>query len=116
MLTIENIHKIVGRKIPIQSNNWVARIKDVYYMIDNTYIFEVETQSLSDVKTNTIRIILDRKPPRGVYSKERQWELSWEIGKNSNQYETQLVSSMVLRNINLFGMALGTFTDIIIHS
>lgn len=116
MLTIENIHKIVGRKIPIQSNHWVGMIKDVYYMIDETYVFEIQTQCLRDVSSIDIRIILDRKPPRGVYSKERLWELSWEIGKNSNQYETQLVSSRVVRDMNLFGMALGTFTDIIIHS
>lgn len=116
MLTIENIYKIVGRKIPIQSSTWVARIKDVYCMVDNTYIFEIQTQCLRDVSSIDIKIILDRKPPRGVYSKERQWELSWEIGKSSNQYETQLVSSKVVRDMSLFGMALGTFTDIIIHS
>lgn len=116
MLTIDNIHKIVGRKIPIQSPHWIARIKDVYYMIDDTYVFEVQTNSTNYINQKKIHIILDRKPPRGVYSKERQWELSWEIGKNSNQYETQLVSSRVVRDMNLFGMALGTFTDIIIHS
>lgn len=116
MLTIENIHKIVGRKIPIQSNHWVGRIKDVYYMSDNTYVFIIQTDSLKDVDTKEIKVILDRKPPRGVYSKERQWELSWEMGKGSNMYETQLVSSRVVRDMNVFGLALGNFTDLIIHS
>lgn len=116
MLTIDNIHKIVGKKIPIQSPHWTGRIKDVYYMIDDTYVFEVQTQSLRDVKSIDIKIILDRKPPRGVYSKERQWELSWETNKGSNMYETQLVSSRVVRDMNMFGLALGNFTDIIIHS
>ena len=116
MLTIENIHKMVGRKIPIQSSDWICRVKDVYYMSDNTYVFEIQTNSIKDVKTNTIKIILDRKPPVGVYTKERQWELSWEIGKGSNMYETQLVSSRVLRDMNQFGLALGDFVDIIIRS
>ena len=117
MLTIENPHKIVGRKIPIQSSAWTARIKDVYYMVDdNTYVFEIETNALNYVKQNTIRIILDRKPPRGVYTKERHWELSWEMYKRSNCYETQLVSTRVVKDMNLFGIALGEFVDIIIHS
>ena len=116
MLTIENIHKMVGRKIPIQSSDWICRVKDVYYMIDNTYLFEVETNSTDYLNQKKIQIILDRKPPRGVYSKERQWELSWETHKDSNLYETQLVSSRVIRDINLFGMALGNFVDKIIRS
>jgi hypothetical protein len=116
MLTIENIHKIVGRKIPIQSSDWICRVKDVYYMSDNTYVFEIQTNALNYVNTNTIKIILDRKPPAGVYTKERQWELSWEMYSRSNCYETQLVSSKVLRDINIFGIALGDFTDRIIRS
>lgn len=116
MLTIENIHKIVGRKIPIQSSVWIARVKDVYYMIDNTYVFEVETNTLNYVTTKTIRIILDRKPPVGFYTKEKWWELSWEISSRSNCYETDLVNNRVVRDMNLFGLALGNFVDRIIHS
>ena len=116
MLTIENIHKIVGRKIPIQSSNWICRVKDVYYMIDDTYVFELQTSSLNHMITKEIRIVLDRKPPRGLYFKEKQWELSWEIAKGSNCYETQLVSSRVVRDMNVFGIALGDFTDRIIRS
>lgn len=116
MLTIDNIHKIVGRKIPIQSSNWICRVKDVYYMSDNTYVFELQTISINHVITKEIRIVLDRKPPVGVYTKERQWELSWEIANGSNCYETQLVSSRVVRDINVFGIALGDFTDRIIRS
>jgi hypothetical protein len=116
MLTIENIHKIVGMKIPIQSSHWICRVKDVYYMSDNTYVFELQTISINHVITKEIRIVLDRKPPRGLYFKERQWELSWEIAKGSNCYETQLVSSRVVRDINVFGIALGDFTDRIIRS
>ena len=116
MLTIDNIHKIVGRKIPIQSSIWICRVKDVYYMSDNTYVFELQTISINHVITKEIRIVLDRKPPVGVYTKEKQWELSWEIAKGSNCYETQLVSSRVVRDINVFGIALGDFTDRIIRS
>jgi hypothetical protein len=117
MLTIDNIHKIVGRKIPIQSSNWICRVKDVYSMIDNNiYVFELQTISLNHVITKEIRIVLDRKPPRGLYFKERQWELSWEIAKGSNCYETELVSTKVVMDINFFGMALGDFTDRIIRS
>ena len=116
MLTIENIHKMVDRKIPIQSHHWTCRVKDVYYMNDNTYVFEVETNSTDYLNQKKIQIILDRKPPVGVYTKERQWELSWEIGAYTNRFETQLVSSKVLRDMNQFGLALGNFTDIIIHS
>ena len=116
MLTIDNIHKIVGRKIPIQSSNWICRVKDVYYMSDNTYVFELQTISINHVITKEIRIVLDRKPPVGFYSKEKHWELSWEIAKGSNCYETQLVSSRVVRDINVFGIALGDFTDRIIRS
>ena len=116
MLTIENIHKMVGRKIPIQSSNWICRVKDVYYMSDNTYVFELQTISINHVITKEIKIILDRKPPRGVYTKERHWELSWEMYNRSNCYETQLVSSRVLRDMNVFGIALGDFVDIIIRS
>jgi hypothetical protein len=116
MLTIDNIHKIVGRKIPIQSSNWICRVKDVYYMSDNTYVFELQTISINHVITKEIRIVLDRKPPVGVYTKEKQWELSWEIAKGSNCYETELVSSKVVKDINLFGIALGDFTDKIIRS
>lgn len=85
-------------------------------MSDNTYVFIIQTDSLKDVDTKEIKVILDRKPPSGVYSKERQWELSWETHKGSNLYETQLVSSRVVRDMNLFGMALGDFVDIIIRS
>lgn len=116
MLTIENIHKIVGRKIPIQSSVWIARVKDVYYMIDNTYVFEVETNALNYLTTKTIRIILDRNPPVGVYSKEKQWQLSWEMYNRSNCYETDLVNNRVVRDMNMFGLALGNFVDRIIHS
>ena len=83
-------------------------------MTDDTYVFEVQTNSIKDVKE--IRIVLDRKPPRGVYFKERYWELSWEIAKGSNCYETELVSTTVVRDINFFGIALGDFTDRIIRS
>jgi hypothetical protein len=116
MLTIDNIHKIVGRKIPIQSSDWICRVKDVYYMSDNTYVFELQTISINHVITKEIRIVLDRKPPVGFYSKEKHWELSWEIANGSNCYETQLVSSRVVRDINVFGIALGDFTDRIIRS
>ena len=116
MLTIDNIHKIVGRKIPIQSSNWICRVKDVYYMSDNTYVFELQTISINHVITKEIRIVLDRKPPVGFYSKEKHWELSWEIAKGSNCYETELVSTKLVRDINLFGIALGDFTDRIIRS
>ena len=116
MLTIDNIHKIVGRKIPIQSNGWIARIKDVYYMSDNTYVFEVETNSTDYLNQKKIQIILDRKPPVGFYTKEKHWELSWEMYNRSNCYETQLVSSRVIRDMNLFGIALGDFVDKIIRS
>ena len=116
MLTIENIHKMVDRKIPIQSHHWTCRVKDVYWMNNNTYVFIVQIHSTFLVDSKEIRIILDRKPPVGVYTKERQWELSWEIGAYTNRFETQLVSSRVLRDINSFGIALGVFTDIIIHS
>ena len=116
MLTIENIHKMVGRKIPIQSQDWICRVRDVYYMIDNTYVFEVETNSTDYLNQKKIQIILDRKPPVGFYTKERYWELSWEMYNRSNCYETQLVSSRVLRDMNLFGMELGNFVDKIINS
>jgi hypothetical protein len=116
MLTIDNIHKIVGRKIPIQSSDWICRVKDVYYMSDNTYVFELQTISLNHVITKEIRIVLDRRPPVGFYSKEKHWELSWEIAKGSNCYETELVSSRVVRDMNVFGIALGDFTDRIIRS
>ena len=116
MLTIQNIHKIVGRKIPIQSSDWICRVKDVYYMIDDTYVFELQTNSIKDVKTKEIKIVLDRNPPRGLYFKEKQWELSWETHKGSNCYETELVSTKVVRDINFFGIALGDFTDRIIRS
>ena len=116
MLTIQNINKIVGRKIPIQSSDWICRVKDVYYMSDNTYVFELQTISINHVITKEIKIILDRKPPRGVYTLEKHWELSWEMYNRSNLYETQLVSSRVIRDMNLFGIALGDFVDIIIRS
>jgi hypothetical protein len=117
MLTIVNVYEIVGRKIPIQSSHWICRVKDVYSMIDdNIYVFELQTIAINHVITKEIRIILDRKPPVGVYTKERQWELSWEIAKGSNCYETQLVSTKAIRDINLFGIALGDFTDRIIRS
>ena len=114
MLTIDNIHKIVGRKIPIQSSDWICRVKNAYYMTDDTYVFELQTNSIKDVKE--IRIILDRKPPVGFYSKEKHWELSWETHKGSNCYETELVSTKVVRDINFFGIALGDFTNRIIRS
>jgi hypothetical protein len=116
MLTIENTHKMVDRKIPIQSPHWTCRVKDVYWMNNNTYVFVVQIHSTLLVDSKELWIILDRKPPRGVYFEERYWELSWEIGKGSNRFETKLVSSKVLRDMNLFGMELGNFTDIIIHS
>jgi hypothetical protein len=116
MLTIENIHKMVDRKIPIQSPHWTSRVKDVYWMNNNTYVFVLQIHSTFLVDSKEIRIILDRKPPRGVYFEERYWELSWEIGAHTNRFETKLVSSKVLRDMNLFGMELGNFLDIIIHS
>ena len=117
MLTIDNIHKIVGRKIPIQSSDWICRVKDVYGMVDDEiYVLELQTISINHVITKEIRIVLDRKPPVGVYTKERQWELSWETHKGSNCYETELVSTKVVRDINFFGIALGDFTDRIIRS
>jgi DNA topoisomerase VI subunit A len=116
MLTIDNIHKIVGRKIPIQAQGWICRVRDVYYMSDNTYVFEVETNSTDYLNQKKIQIILDRKPPRGVYTLEKHWELSWEMYNRSNCYETQLVSSRVIRDMNLFGIALGDFVDMIIRS
>jgi hypothetical protein len=85
-------------------------------MNNNTYVFELQIHSTFLVDSKEIRIVLDRKPPRGVYFEERYWELSWEIGAYTNRFETQLVSSRVLRDMNQFGLALGNFTDIIIHS
>jgi len=73
MLTIDNIHKIVGRKIPIQSSDWICRVKDVYYMIDDTYVFELQIISINHVIAKEIKIVLDRRPPRGLYFKEKQW-------------------------------------------
>ena len=116
MLTIENLHKIVGRKIPIYAINWTARIKDVYYTTDNTYVFEIETNALNYVKVNTIRIILDRKPPIGIYPGEKAWEMSYQIQTGSNQYDVELVSTKVVRDMNLFGIALGGFVDRIMNS
>jgi hypothetical protein len=107
---------MAGRKIPIQAFHWIARVKDVYYMIDDTYVFELQMNSVNQVVTKEIRIILDRTPPVGVFPEQKLWQLRYEIGAYTNRFETQLVSSKVVTDMNQFGIALGNFTDRIISS
>jgi hypothetical protein len=112
MLTIENIHKIVDKKIIIPHHpDWIGRVKDVYYMSDNTYVFQIQLNALNYLNNKEIKIVLNRKRPVGIYPTQNCWELSYEIGKGSNRYEVQLVENGDVKDISRFGIALGSFTN-----
>ena len=114
MLTIENIHKIVDKKIIIPHHpDWIGRVKDVYYMSDNTYVFQIQLNALNYVNNKEIKIVLDReKIPYPIVLKDC-WELSYE--EKPNQFIVDAMSKEDVRDMGKVIGVLGNLMDRILN-
>ena len=116
MLTIHNLHKILGETITISNPNIKeGTIEDVIQMMGNdgcSYIFKVqvyEPQNPNLTGIGMYEIKLDRK--RIEYPREwnQYWELSYE--EKPNQFIVEGMSKDMLRNPDYFRERLGQMMD-----
>lgn len=116
MLTIQNLHKIIGKKIHIVNPNIrEGTIEDVIDQFGNdgcSYIFKVQVYEPVNPNLTGIGmydIKLDRK--RIEYPRELNhcWELSYEEEKN--QFIVELLDKNMVGDMNHFRERLGQMMD-----
>ena len=79
MLTIQNIGKIIGMSIPMNYPLRLARIEDVYGMVD-TYAFRIKVETPKDTKHYTLKLNREKIPyPQPLHN---GWELYYERRPN----------------------------------
>ena len=121
MLTIQNLHKIIGKKIHIVNPNIKeGTIEDVMHVMgsdnENHYIFKVqvyEPQNPNLMGIGMYDIKLDRK--RIEYPRELNqcWELSYE--EKPNQFIVEGMSRDMLINMDYFREKLGGMMDRVLN-
>jgi hypothetical protein len=116
MLTIQNLHKIIGNTIPILNPDIkTGTIEDIIQMMGAdgcSYIFKVQVYEPINPNLTGIGqydIKLDRK--RIQYPRELNhcWELSYE--EKPNQFIVDAMSKPMVENMDIFKIKLGELMD-----
>ncbi len=116
MLNIHNLHKIIGKRIPIKNPDInQGTIEDVIQQFPSdgcSYIFKVQVYEPQNPNLTAIgmyEIKLDRK--RIQYPRELNhcWELSYEEEKN--QFIVDAMSKPMVQNMEIFKIKLGELMD-----
>ena len=88
MLTIKNLHKIVGKTLPISNTRMhtlaMGRIEDVFEWL-NTYEFIIQISTPKDTKVYRLKLNREKIPYPIVLSD--CWELSYEEKPNQLKVE-----------------------------
>jgi hypothetical protein len=116
MLTIRNINKIVGKKLPISNTKIhtlaIGTIEDVYEWTDNRYEFRIKVET-PDGKNNIYRLNLNReKTPYPIVLKD-SWEISYE--EKPNQFIVESIQKSDLRDMGEVIRILGNLMDRILN-
>jgi hypothetical protein len=120
MLTIQNLHKIIGKKIHIVNPNIKeGTIEDVMHVMgsdnENHYIFKVqvyEPQNPNLMGIGMYEIKLDRKK-KEFTSLTDCWELSYE--EKPNQFIVELMDKRMVGDMNHFREKLGGMMDRVLN-
>lgn len=116
MLTIQNLHKILGKRIPIKNpdikSGTIEDIIDQFGGDGCSYIFKVQVYEPINPNLTGIGqydIKLDRK--RIEYPRELNhcWELSYE--EQPNQFIVDAMSKPMVQNMEIFKIKLGELMD-----
>jgi hypothetical protein len=94
MITIQNIGKIIGMSIPMNYPLRLARIEDVYGMVD-TYAFRIKVETPKDTKHYTLKLNREKIPYPIVLTD--CWELSYE--EKPNQLKVEALGKGDLRDM-----------------
>ncbi len=116
MLNIHNLHKIIGKRIPIKNpdinQGTIEDIIDQFGADGCCYIFKVQVYEPVNPNLTGIgmyEIKLDRK--RIQYPRELNhcWELSYE--EEPNQFIVDAMSKPMVQNMEIFKIKLGELMD-----
>ena len=111
MLTIRNLHKIVGKTLPISNTRMhtlaMGRIEDVYVRTDNIYEFRVKVETPKDTKE--YRLFLNRKKIPYPQILHEGWELSYE--EKPNQLKVEALGKEDLRDMGEVIRRIGNLMD-----
>ncbi len=116
MLNIHNLHKIIGKRIPIKNpdinQGTIEDVIDKFGADGCSYIFKVQVYEPVNPNLTGIGmydIKLDRK--RIQYPRELNhcWELSYEEEKN--QYIVEAMDKYMIENMGVFELKLGELMD-----
>ena len=116
MLNIHNLHKIIGKRIPIKNpdinQGTIEDVIDKFGGDGCSYIFKVQVYEPINPNLTGIgmyEIKLDRK--RIQYPRELNhcWELSYEEEKN--QFIVEAMDKYMIENMGVFELKLGELMD-----
>lgn len=116
MLKIHNLHKILGKRIPIKNpdinQGTIEDVIDKFGADGCSYIFKVQVYEPINPNLTGIgmyEIKLDRK--RIQYPRELNhcWELSYEEEKN--QFIVEAMDKYMIENMGVFELKLGELMD-----
>jgi hypothetical protein len=111
MLTIRNLHKIVGKTLPISNTRMhtlaMGRIEDVYVRTDNIYEFRVKIETPNDTTLWSLKLNRN-KIPYPVVLKDC-WELSYEA--KPNQLKVEALGKEDLRDMGEVIRRIGNLMD-----
>jgi hypothetical protein len=116
MLTIHNLHKIIGKRIPIKNPDInQGTIEDVIQLggsDGNSYVFKVQVYEPVNPNLTGIGqydIKLDRKKIEYPREWNHCWELSYEEEKN--QFIVEAMDKYMIENMGVFELRLGELMD-----